>query len=149
MSNYANTALKEIIVCLSGSKGFCETLIEDEKKFRNKEKVVDYLKVASENIQTAINIICDGLDYDQMKGVLRYARNSRLAIHPFTSPTADREEYIVSKDDMRVILQGAVSECVFCDKEGTDAKKCPIRKALLASQVAPVNTGRDDCPYKE
>lgn len=149
MSNYANTALKEIIVCLSGSKGFCETLLEDDKQFRNKENCIAYLQVASDNIQAALNEICRGLDADQMQGVLRYAKNSRLAIHPTLSPAADRREYIVSEEDMLTILQGAVSECVFCQKEGKEAKNCPIRKALLASQVVPLNVGNTNCPYQD
>ncbi len=147
LTPYANNATKEIIVCLSGSRGFCETLLD--KKYRNNEKANEYLRIASENIQLALNAICEGLSEEQMNGVLKFANNSKLAIHPALSPAAEREEYIVSAKDMQTILQGAVSECVFCEKEGNEAKNCPIKKALLSSQVVPNNEYRDDCPYKD
>lgn len=147
LTPYANAATKQIIISLSGSKGFCQTLVESGD-YRNKEKADAHLKIALEELQLAINAVCEGLNYEQMQGVLRYANNSQLAVMPSTSQSINKE-YIVSAEDMRTILQGAVSECVFCLKEGQEAKKCPIRKALLASQVVPYNTSRDDCPYRD
>ena len=148
LTSYANNATKQIIVMLSGSKGFCETLIKTPD-YRNKEKADEHLKVALEEIQLAINAVCEELNYDQMQGVLKFARNSQLAVLPSTSIAGDKKEYIINEDDLRTILKGAVGECVFCDKEGKEAKNCPIKKALLASQVVPNNTSRLDCPYKD
>lgn len=148
LTSYANNATKQIIVMLSGSKGFCETLIKTPD-YRNKEKADEHLKVALEEIQLSINAVCEELNYDQMQGVLKFARNSQLAVLPSTSIAGDKKEYIINEDDLRTILKGAVGECVFCDKEGKEAKNCPIKKALLASQVVPNNTSRLDCPYKD
>lgn len=147
LTPYANAATKQIIISLSGSKGFCQTLVESGD-YRNKEKADAHLKIALEELQLAINDVCEGLNYEQMQGVLRYANNSQLAVMPSTSKSINKE-YIVSADDMQTILRGAVSECVFCLKEGKEAKNCAIKKALLASQVVPNNPYREDCPYKD
>ena len=145
LTPYANSATKQIIVSLSGSKGFCETLIES-KDYRNKEKADAHLKIALEELQLALNDVCEGLDRQQMQGILKFANNSQLAVMPSTSQSINKE-YIVSAEDMRTILRGAVSECVFCLKEGKKAKNCAIKKALLASQVVPMNIHNTNCPY--
>lgn len=146
LTPYANAATKQIIISLSGSKGFCQTLVESGD-YRNKEKADAHLKIALEELQLAINDVCEGLNYEQMQGVLKYANNSQLAVMPSTSKSINKE-YIVSADDMQTILRGAVSECVFCLKEGKEAKNCAIKKALLASQVVPLNIQNTDCPYQ-
>ena len=148
---YANNTTKQIIVMLSGSKGFCRTLL-NAKDYRNKEKADEHLRIALEQIQLALDAVCENLNEEQMNGVLKFTRNSQLAVLPISSIAGDKKEYIVNEDDLRTILQGVVSECVFCDKEGAEAKNCPIllfKKALLASQVVPNNHYREDCPYKD
>lgn len=143
---YANHATKQIIVSLSGSKGFCETLLSSND-YRNKENADAHLRVAAEELQLAINEVCAELDWEQMQGVLKFANNSQLSVLPNTSRVGGKE-YIVSAEDMDIIIHSALSECAFCEKEGKEAKNCALRKALLASQVIPYNTFNQDCPYK-
>ena len=144
-TSYANQATKQIIVSLSGAKGFAETLIQSEY-YRGKAVADEYLRIVSENIQLALNAICDGLDGDQLSGLMRYAKNVELQLVPKHSPQTQREEFIVQRDDLEALLKNATGDCAFCELEGNEIKRCPIRKALFASGVIPAGT--KDCPYK-
>lgn len=144
---YANKATKETLLCLSGSKGFCETLLKEDSFYRNKKNAEKYLRIASENLQLAINQICYGLDENQFKGIIRFGEGVTLTITPKTSPCGEGEDYIISESSLKTLLHSATSECTFCSLEGKEAKECPIRKALLKSLVIP-RTDEGDCPYK-
>ena len=144
---YANKATKETLLCLSGSKGFCETLLKEDSVYRNKKNAEKYLKIASENLQLAINQICYGLDENQFRGIIRFGEGVTLTITPKSNHSCDGEDYIVSGDSLKTFLYGATSECTFCSLEGKEAKECPIRKALLESLVVPKSED-GDCPYK-
>lgn len=147
LPTYANKATKETLLCLSGSKGFCEALLREDSNYRNKESADKYLQIASENLQLAINEICRGLDANQLKGIVRFGDGISLAVTPKSSPYLEKEDYIVSRDSMRTFLQSATSDCTFCTLEGKDAKNCEVRKALLESLVIPRHED-GDCPYK-
>lgn len=144
---YANKATKETLLCLSGSKGFCETLLKTDSYFRNRKNAEKYIKIASENLQLAINEMCVGLDESQFRGILRFGDGVTLTITPKASQSNQQEDYIVSENAMRTFLQGVASECVFCELTGKEAKECKIRKALLESLVIPKHD-EGDCPYK-
>lgn len=144
---YANKATKEMLLCLSGSKGFCEALLREGSNYRNKESADKYLRIASENLQLAINEMCAGLDASQLKGIVRFGDGITLAVTPKASPYLEKEDYIVSNEAMRTFLQSATSDCTFCTKDGKEAKNCEIRKALLESLVIPRHED-GDCPYK-
>lgn len=144
---YANKATKETLLCLSGAKGFCETLLKQDSYFRNRQKAEKYIKIASENLQNAINEMCVGLDEHQMRGIIRFGDGVTLTVTPCSNPSLDKEDYIVSDESMRTILQGVACECTFCELSGKEARDCKIRKALLESLVIPKNY-EGDCPYK-
>lgn len=147
---YANKATKETLLCLSGSKGFCQTLLEEGAYFRNRKGAEKYIKAASENLQLAINEMCVGLDESQYRGIIRYGNGLTLAVVPKSSScsyTEAQNDYIVSKDAMRVFLQSPTSECAFCELTGKEARECQIRKALLESLVIS-ESEEGDCPYK-
>lgn len=146
LTPYANQATKETILCLSGSKGFCETLLKTDSYYRNKESADKYLEVARNNLELALNEICKGLDEDQLRGIIRFSKGITLNVVPKSSPSAEQEDFIVSRNTVEVLLKSATSDCAFCDLEGKEAKNCPIRKALLRSLIIPEGTG--DCPYK-
>lgn len=145
LTPYANQATKETILCLSGSKGFCDSLLKVDS-YRNKESADQYLEIAKENLQLALNEVCKGLDEDQLKGIIRFSNGITLNVVPKASPTAVQEDFIVSRETVDVLLRSATSDCAFCELEGKEAKNCPIRKALLSSLIIPRGTG--DCPYK-
>jgi hypothetical protein len=115
--------------------------------FRNRQRAEQYIKIASENLQKAINEMCVGLDEHQLKGIIRFGDGVTLTITPSSNPNNDKEDYIVSDESMRTILQGVACECTFCELSGKEARECKIRKALLESLVIP-HTDEGDCPYK-
>jgi hypothetical protein len=98
LPTYANKATKETLLCLSGSKGFCEALLREGSNYRNKESADKYLRIASENLQLAINEMCRGLDANQLKGIVRFGDGISLAVTPKSSPYLEKEDYIVSRD---------------------------------------------------
>lgn len=146
LTPYANQATKELILCLSGAKGFCESLI-GANQYRNKENADSHLKEAAESIQNALNAVCDGLDENVLNGIIRYSNGISLKVVPKSSVTAETEEYIISADELEVILKHATCDCAFCDLDEKETRACPIRKALLHSLVIP--SGKDTlCPYR-
>lgn len=146
LTPYANQATKQIVVSLAGAKGFTETLLETEA-YRNKEKADEFLKVAKENLQLAINAVCEGLNLDQYNGLMRFAGNSTLSVVPKLSPYSGKQEFVVSWESLEAILQSSTGACAFCDKGDEEAKKCKIKKALLDSQVIPAGSNAE-CPFK-
>ena len=144
---YANKATKETLLCLSGSKGFCETLLKEDSHYRNKANAEKFLRIASENLQLAINEMCVGLDESQLRGILRFGDGVTLTVTPKSSPKLEQEDYIISSDALKVFLQSPTSECAFCELTGQEAKCCKIRQALLESLVIP-RAEEGDCPYR-
>ncbi len=144
---YANKATKETLLCLSGSKGFCETLLKEDSFYRNKKNAEKYLRIVYDNLQLAINEMCVGLDESQLRGILRFADGITLTVTPKSSPSLDQEDYIISKDALKLFLQSPTSDCAFCELTGKEARDCKIRKALLESLVIP-RAEEGDCPYK-
>jgi len=67
------------------------------------------------------------------------------------SPAARSKEWLLIKDDdLAVIVNLAMaSECAICLKQGREAKKCELRKAL--ENIAPPHEGHpvDGCGYQE
>ena len=146
MAEYANKALKEVLVCIAGCVGFADTLTCGEREFRNSKKAKRSLQAMMNHAQKAMEIICDGLDLDQMAGIKRYADSCTLMVMPKYDPRTEKECYIVASDDMEVLLKDVISDCVFCEKEGKELKRCRVRKALMNSGIIPLGSG--DCPYK-
>ena len=143
---YANKSTKESILCLSGSKGFCVKLLEADY-YRGKDRADQHLKIAAEHLQLAINEMCRGLDEHQLRGIIRFADGITLTVTPSSSPTTEQEDFIVSRDALKVFLQSPTSDCAFCSLSGKEARDCKVRQALLESLVIP-RAEDGDCPYK-
>lgn len=141
---YANEALKRIIVCVAGCKGFAETLLE-----------TDYPKLAPVNGELMAMRDCAervlqecerGLDADQVKGLVRYANDHEIVVISKACPKAAKDYYTVSQDALDYLLQDVVSDCAFCGKDEKERKRCKRRKCMLECGI--IGDGNDkDCPY--
>jgi len=147
---YANEQTKRIALTISGVVSIAETLCE-MGSFRGSEEAIPLLEKIHEYAQKALDAVMDGLDVDQAYGILRYGKQCQFTLVPKTSPVCDRGFFIVEPEDVKVIMQDALSACNFCELSGKDAKKCPMRRMLLRTGIVELDENdRLDgaCPYK-
>ena len=131
-----------MIISLSGVVGFCNTMAKsDYVSSENKEKLLTASKLARD-VMEDMEI---GVDEDQLRGVLRFADNCALMVLPKTSPQTDADLVVVSRSTVSRIVDDALSECFFCDKTLSEAKKCQRRKDLLECGAL---GGDGECPYQ-
>ena len=76
MADYANKAVKEIVVVLAGCIGYADTLKGLE--FRNSTKARRSLKAMQNHAEKALEAIMEGLDEDQVQGLIRFANSCNL-----------------------------------------------------------------------
>ena len=153
MSNkppYANETTKRIALTLSGVVGIADALIE-AGRFRGSEDALDHIKVLHDEAQSALDAVMDGLDEDQIRGILRYGDLCEFTLVPKSSPVCNKGFFIVDPEDIRAMLHDPLSQCNFCDLTGDEARKCPIRKMLLRTGAVELDE-KDKlygaCPYR-
>lgn len=148
---YLNRADREVIVCIAGCVGLADSLIE--KRFRNSDRVKEELAKMRDTAQGIINTIMEGVDPDQCRSVMRFASVSEVMVVPNSDPRLDKHYAVVDKRDVETIISSVVGDCVFCEKEGQEARKCELRKALLGcGMVSDENSvmpaSQEDCPFR-
>lgn len=100
------------------------------------EQVKDQLKSISENAEKVLKVLMDGIDDDQLKYIYRYIKRSEFAVLPKYSPEAERSYIITTADVVERLTQNVLGECMLCEKKGKQARRCQIRKDLIACGVA-------------
>lgn len=144
MADYANKAVKEIVVVLAGCIGYADTLKGLE--FRNSKKARRSLAAMQNHAEKALEAIMEGLDTDQVQGMLRFANSCNLMAVPKHNPTAQKDYYVCPVDAFDRLIGDVASACAFCEKEGKEVKRCERRKDLLECGVIP--WGSKECPYQ-
>lgn len=145
---YANEATKKIALSLSGVVGIAEALIS-AGRYRGSEESLPYVEKMKESALAALDAVMDGLDEEQIRGILRYGRSSEMLLVPKHSPLCKKEQYIVGEDDLEVLLRDPLSSCNFCPLTAEEAKRCEKRKALLRiGCIDEDEMGAGGCPYR-
>lgn len=143
-STYANAALKRVVVCMAGIKGYAETLMELDYAPTNDVK--EYLRNIWNSAEVVLAHICAGLDPDQLRGLLRYAEGHEIATLPKYSPQAQTDYYTVSQAAFDRLLRDVTGGCAFCQKEGKAIRRCQRRRDLLECGVIKGQMA-GQCPY--
>ena len=144
MADYANKAVKEIVVVLAGCIGYADTLKGLE--FRNSKKARRSLAAMQNHAEKALEAIMEGLDTDQVQGMLRFANSCNLMAVPKHNPAAQKECYICPVDAFDRLVLEPTGECAFCMKEGREVKRCQRRSDLAACGIAGETS--TECPYQ-
>ena len=144
MADYANKAVKEIVVVLAGCIGYADTLKGLE--FRNGKKARRSLAAMQNHAEKALEAIMEGLDEDQVQGLIRFANSCNLMAVPKHNPAAQKDYYVCPVDAFDRLIGDVASACAFCTKEGKEVKRCERRKDLLECGVIP--WGSKECPYQ-
>lgn len=142
---YVNRATKEIIIVLAGCKGYADVL--QQCSYNNHEKALPYITAMGENANKALEIIMDGLDQDQVKGITRFADNMQLMAMPKFNPRSQYDCYVVPADVFDRLFADVVTDCAFCVKEGKEVERCQRRRDLAACGVVMGSNG--SCPYQQ
>ena len=144
MEEYANRALRDVITTLSACEGFGETLTTCT--FRNSKQAKRNILAMANQAHKALDIITEGLNKDQMGGIIRFANMHYITLVPKHSPAADRTHYSISSEELALLMGDAVSECVWCEREGKEARRCKKRKALLS--IGAIGPNEKECPFQ-
>ncbi len=144
MRNYANRSEKEIVVVLAGCIGYADVLTGLE--YRNSKKAKRSLAAMKNHAEKALKAVMDGLDSEQVEGLIRTASGLELMCVPKHNPAAKRDYYLCPMDAFDRLMGDVANACAFCDKDGKDVKRCERRKDLLACGVVP--WGSKECPYQ-
>lgn len=140
--SYLNKAQKETLISLGGVVSFCEELATTEWVKREEDK--ERLRQAHDLVMKVMEHLEEGIDEDQLRGVIRFANNCVLMVMPKTHPSTDADLVIVDRKTVSRIVDDSLNECYFCEKRGPQAKNCQRRKDLL--ECGAVGSGTD-CPY--
>lgn len=143
MEEYANRALRDVITTLAACEGFAETL--SKTTYKDSKKAKRNIVAMGNQAHKALDIICEGLDKDQMRGIMRFADMHCITLVPRYSPAVDKTRYSITSEELALLMGDAVSECQWCEKEGKDVRRCKKRKALLS--IGAIGMGEKDCPY--
>lgn len=143
MEEYANRALRDVVTTLAACEGFAETL--SKTTYRGSKKAKRNIIAMGNQAHKALDIICEGLNKEQMGGILRFADMHYITLVPKYSPAADKTRYSITSEELALLMGDAVSECQWCDKEGKEARRCKKRKALLS--IGAIGHGERDCPF--
>lgn len=144
MADYANKAVKEIVVVLAGCIGYADTLKGLE--FRNSKKARRSLAAMQNHAEKALEAIMEGLDTDQVQGLIRFANSCNLMAVPKHNPTAKKDYYVCPVDAFDRLIGDVASACAFCTKEGKEVKRCQRRRDLAACGI--VTEKSTECPYQ-
>lgn len=144
MNDYANHATKEIIVVLAGCIGYADTLKDLE--FRNSKKARRSLMAMQNHASKALEAVMDGLNREQVEGLIRTANSLELKCVTKHNPEAKKDYYICPVDVFDRLMGDVANACAFCGKQGKEVKRCERRKDLLDCGVIP--WGEKECPYQ-
>ena len=144
MNDYANHATKEIIVVLAGCIGYADTL--KGLDFRNSKKARRSLMAMQNHASKALEAVMDGLNPEQVEGLIRTANSLELKCVTKHNPEAKKDYYICPVDVFDRLMGDVANACAFCDKQGKEVKRCERRKDLLDCGVIP--WGSKECPYQ-
>lgn len=142
--DYANRATKEIVVVLAGCIGYADVLAGLE--YRNSKKARRSLAAMQNHASKALEAVMDGLDPEQVQGLIRFANGKELMCVPKYSPASKKDYYMCPVDAFDRLMGDVANACAFCDNEGKEVKRCDRRKDLLACGVVPL--GSKECPYQ-
>ena len=141
---YLNKYQKEALISLGGVTSFCEELATTEWVSREEDK--ERLRKAHKLVMEVMEHLEQGMDEDQLRGVIRYANNCVLMVMPKTNPNVDDDLVIVDRNTVSRLVSDSLAECWFCEKKGSAIKSCQRRKDLLECGAL---GGDGECPYQK
>lgn len=144
MAEYANTALKTVIVALAGCVGFADSLIKNHPaKLDNATQKLEQMRDSADLVLQEAQ---RGLDKAQIKGLIKFANMHQITVRPKYSPKSEEDYYMVSKEALDRLLSDVIGDCAFCTKSQQGMRRCQRRKDLLECGIT---TDRESggCPF--
>ena len=143
MSDYATRADRDAITTIAACVGFADVL--RKSNIRNIKAAKKHIYNMWYSANKALNAIMDGLDKDQELGILRFAEMHNIVLAPKYSPAAEKTYYSITNEELALLMGDAVSECIWCEKDGKDARRCKKRQAL--TRIGAIGQSTTGCPY--
>ena len=143
----ANKALQETIIYLSACVAVCNSLLDSEQAKLRPAR--GQLQTASDALMEVLAEAERGIDPDQIDHLSRQTRDIRLSVVHKADPQADRREVVVQEADIHWLADKALTGCWLCRKEGSDVKRCQMRKVLSRCGILIEAKIPGACPYQD
>lgn len=106
-------------------------------------------RVAVACMEKAIDAVYESVDNETRQHMRRLVGTSEVIIRP-TARAAEVNLQTIDENHLKVLVNTSMSaECAMCLKEGTDVRKCALRKALLFAAPPSRIPDNGRCPYAE
>lgn len=106
-------------------------------------------RLAMTCMEKAIDAVYASVDDETRNHMRRLADSSEVIIRP-TARAADNNLQTVADEHVKTLVNTSMeAECAMCLKEGTDVRKCALRKALMFTAPPSRIPEKGACPYKE
>lgn len=143
---YATETEKRMVACVSACIGVLEDMIRID--FPKLHDVMPRIKACKTHLVKVLNTATEGIDSDQMQGVVRWIKNSEIMVMPKSDVRVQKELAIVDGPDLEFIVKNSLSDCALCMHGPAEVKQCQLRKALLRCGVMPKPDSRGHCPFQ-
>lgn len=106
-------------------------------------------RVAVACMEKAIDAVYESVDNETRQHMRRLVGTSEVIIRP-TARAAEVNLQTIDESHLKVLVNTSMSaECAMCLKEGTDVRKCALRKALLFAAPPSRIPDNGRCPFAE
>lgn len=145
MSRYLTKDDRQMVLSVLASAACAAVLAESDKW---PEGVREMGAECRDALNKCAAIMVEDVDQDQMRAMYNVAENTHLSIMPKAARHAapGKEWVIVEKEVIDRVTAQSLGDCMICDKEGKEIKKCKLRRDLIACGIEPRST--DGCPYQ-
>ena len=106
-------------------------------------------RLAMTCLEKAIDAVYASVDDETRFHMRNLAESSEVIIRPKVT-AVEKNLQIVADEHLRVLVNTSMAaECAVCLKEGTDVRKCELRKALQFTAPPDRHAPKGRCPYAE
>lgn len=106
-------------------------------------------RLAMTCMEKAIDAVYASVDDETRIHMRNLAESSEVIIRP-TVRAVEKNLQTVSAEHLKILVNTSMaSECAVCLKEGTDVRKCALRKALMFTAPPTRIPEKGRCPYAE
>ena len=106
-------------------------------------------RLAMTCMEKAIDAVYASVDDETRMHMRNLAESSEVFIRP-TVQAVEKNLQTVAEEHLKILVNTSMaSECAVCLKEGTDVRKCALRKALMFTAPPSRIPENRRCPYSE
>lgn len=143
---YLNKATKEIVINFAGFAEYMDLLMEADTKAVEPHR--KKMKTAATYLRNITRDITKDLAPDQHRFLKNQSDNSRIILVPKEDVRLKKVYTVIPTAVLSRLVNSAWGECLFCPKQGKEARECRLRADLLECGAMARDNGKGECPFK-